>query len=112
MPIIPDKVEVTISPIRVISTILTLIAFGMLFFTAGDWIGRADAAHAITTEHKEELPKLQQSSKDHHETISKLTDISTKLANQQEILVRQQELERKMWGEDYEKKIHEILSTD
>ena len=112
MPKIPEKVEVTISPMRVISTILTLIAFGMLFFTAGDWIGKADHAHAIVEIHEEtSIPELEDKTENHQTAIGDLAKISKQLADQQRILIDQQRLEREMWGENYEKKIFEILSN-
>jgi len=112
MPKIPEKVEITISPMRVISTILTLIAFGMLFFTAGDWIGKADHAHAIVEIHEEtSIPELEDKTENHQTAIGDLAKISKQLADQQRILIDQQRLEREMWGENYEKKIFEILSN-
>ena len=112
MPKIPEKIELTVSPMRVISTILTLIAFGMLFFTAGDWIGKADHAHALSVTHEEtNIPALEDTTDNHQDAIGNLAQISKQLADQQRILIDQQRLEREMWGENYEKKIFEILSN-
>ena len=97
---------------RIISTALTLVAFGMLFFTAGDWIGKADNAHALSEVHEHtDIPKLEDTTDNHQNAIGDLAQISKQLADQQRILIDQQRLEREMWGDNYEKKIFEILSN-
>ena len=108
---IPETIELNISPMRIITGILTLVAFGGLFFTSGSWISKAEGSHALVNVHEEkDLPGLTETTKNNEDNIVDLSKISEQLANQQKILIDQQRLEREMWGDDYEKRIFEILS--
>ena len=74
-------VELKINPMRVITTILTLAAFGVLIGGAVRWMTKAENAHDST---------------------EKLTTIVDQLNDQQQF-------ERKLWGDSYEKRISDIL---
>ena len=74
-------VELKINPMRVITTILTLAAFVAIVSGAVRWMTKAEDAHAST---------------------EKLTTIVDQLNNQQQF-------ERKLWGDSYEKRISDIL---
>ena len=74
-------VELKINPMRVITTILTLAAFVAIVSGAVRWMTKAEDAHDST---------------------EKLTTIVDQLNNQQQF-------ERKLWGDSYEKRISDIL---
>ena len=74
-------VEIKINPMRVITTILTLAAFVAIVSGAVRWMTKAEDAHDST---------------------EKLTTIVDQLNNQQQF-------ERKLWGDSYEKRISDIL---
>ena len=84
-------VELKISPMRVITTILTLAAFIGIIVGVTGWIFRAEISHDITVTHEDNLDKL------------------TNIVDQ---LNTQQQFERKIWGDSYEQRISEILKDN
>ena len=77
-------VELKISPMRVMTSIITAAAFIGVIVGVSHWVFRAEASH---------------------ENTDKLTTIVEQL-NQQQVF------ERKLWGDSYEQRISEILEEE
>ena len=77
-------VELKISPMRIMTSVITAAAFIGVIVGVSHWVFRAE---------------------DSHENTDKLTNIVEQL-NQQQVF------ERKLWGDSYEQRISDILEEE
>ena len=78
------EVQLTISPLRIMTTVVTVGAFIGVIVGVSHWVFRAEASHVNTV---------------------KLTEIVEQINTQQAF-------ERKLWGDSYERRISEILERE
>ena len=97
------KVEFEFNPTRAMGWIATLIGILTAGYAMASWIDDASESHEKTEIHAEQLDVYPPP--ETKEDIDKLTIIV-------EQLNKQQEIERKLWGPAYEKKIMEILDNE
>jgi len=96
------KVEFEINPVKVMGWIATILGIITAGYAMASWIDDASESHIMTESHAEQLDDFPPD--EANEDIDKLTIIV-------EQLNKQQEFERKLWGDSYEKKIMEILDN-
>lgn len=96
------KVEFEFNPARVMGWVATIIGILTAGYAMASWIDDAGESHIRTDSHAVQLDEFPP--EEAKEDIDKLTIIV-------EQLNKQQEFERKLWGDSYEKKIMEILDN-
>ena len=97
------KIEFEFNPAMAIGWIATLIGILTAGYAMASWIDDAGESHVKTDTHAVQLTEYPP--EEANEDIDKLTIIV-------EQLNKQQEFERKLWGDSYEKKIMEILDKE